>query len=112
MFSGEAGDEGRQGAVSEQGDFFGATQLGLGLEDTRPDPTHVDPQSVREELNAILAVAKAARDAAPWDMRTHRYHQVVFPQMSNWLPPDEAELLRRQFSLELERIEPLVKAAA
>lgn len=97
--------------MAEQGDFFGPSQLGLGLEDTRPDPTHVDPQSVREELTAILATARAARDEAPWDRRTHRYHQVVFPQMANWLPPDEADMLRRQFSLELERIEPLLAAA-
>ena len=95
----------------EQGDFFGPNQLDFGLEDTRPDPTHVDPQSVREELNALLAVARAAHDRAPWDRRTHRYHQVVFPQMANWLPPDEAEFLRRQFSLELERIEPMLEAA-
>jgi len=97
--------------MGEQDDLFGPAQLGLGLEDTRPDPTHVDPQSVREELNAILAVARAARDTAPWDRRTHQYHQVVFPQMTNWLPPEEAEFLRRQFELELERIEPLLAAA-
>lgn len=97
--------------MAEQGDLFGPAQLTFGLEDTRPDPTHVDPQSVREELNAILATARAARDAAPWDRRTHRYHQVVFPQMTNWLPPDEADFLRRQFTLELERIEPLLAAA-
>lgn len=101
--------------MTDQIDLFGhpsgPRQMGLALEDTRPDPTHVDPQSVREELGAILATAVAARDAAPWDRRTHRYHQVVFPQMANWLPADEAETLRRQFSLELERIEPLLAAA-
>lgn len=98
--------------MSEQGDFFNPAHVETPLQDTRPDPTYVDPQSVREELNAILAVAKAARDAAPWDMRTHQYHRVVFPQMSNWLPPEEAESLRQQFRLELERIDPLVRAAA
>lgn len=104
------GDNGTH--VTDQVDLFGAVpgQLGLDLEDTRPDPTYVDPQSVREELNAILLTAKAARDQAPWDRRTHQYHQVVFPQMANWLPPDEAELMRRQFSLELERIEALLAA--
>lgn len=96
--------------MSEQSELFGPSQLGLDLPDTRPDPTHVDQQSVREELNALLATAKAARDAAPWDRRAFRYHQVVFPQMTNWLPPDEAKLLRRQFSLELERIERMLAA--
>ena len=96
----------------DQIDLFGEQpgQPGLDLDDTRPDPTHVDPDSVREELNAILATARAASDHAPWDRRTHRYHQVVFPQMSNWLPPEEAETMRRQFSLELKRIEPLLDA--
>lgn len=98
--------------MMDQGDLFGSTrQLGLGLEDTRPDPTRIDPQSIREELNAILATARAARDEAPWDRRTHRYHQVVFPQMTNWLPADEAATLRQQFGLELERIEPMLANA-
>lgn len=98
--------------MMNQDDLFGGgRQLGLGLEDTRPDPTYVDPQGVREELHAILALARAARDEAPWDRRTHRYHQVVFPQMTNWLPAEEAETLRTQFGAELERIEPMLAAA-
>lgn len=97
--------------MADQGDLFGPAQLGLGLEDTRPDPTHVDPESVREELQAILATARAARDEAPWDRRTHRYHQVVFPQMANWIP-DEAERAQLcfDFARELERIELLLAA--
>lgn len=96
--------------MAEQGDFFGSAQLGLGLEDTRPDPTVVDPQEVREELVALLATARAARDAAPWDRRTHRYHKVVFPQMANWLPEDERNQLCFEFAAELERIEALLAA--
>ena len=96
--------------MGEQHDFFAPSQLGLGLEDTRADPTYVDPQSVRDELVAILAVARAARDVAPWDRRTHRYHQVVFPQMTNWLPDDEAAQLKLEFMAELERIELLLAA--
>ena len=96
--------------MSEQGDFFGPAQLGLGLEDTRPNPTQVDPAEVREELNAILATARAATDAAPWDQRTHRYHKVVFPQMANWLPDDERDQLCFEFARELERIELLLAA--
>lgn len=94
----------------DQGDLFGPAQLGLGLEDTRPDPTKVDPQAVREELLAILATARAAQDAAPWDRRTQRYHRVVFPQMANWLPPEEADQLRFAFLAELDRIELLLAA--
>ncbi len=96
--------------MDDQGDFFGNAQFGLGLEDTRPDPTQVDPQSVREELRAILAIARAATDAAPWDRRTHRYHAVVFPQMADWLPDDEADQLRFEFAQEIARIELLLAA--
>ena len=96
--------------MTNQPDLFGAKQLGLGLEDTRPDPTKVDPNEVRAELLEVLAIARAARDVAPWDRRTHRYHQVVFPQMANWLPDDEANQLRFEFARELERIEALLAA--
>jgi hypothetical protein len=96
--------------MNDEPDLFGSKQLGLGLEDTRPDPTSVDPESIRRELKALLTLAKSARDEAPWDRRTHRYHQVVFPQMANWLPDDEASQLCFEFARELERIEAMLAA--
>jgi hypothetical protein len=97
-------------AMPDEPDLYGPSQLGLGLEDTRPDPAKVDPEEVRQELRALLALAKAAHSEAPWDLRTHRYHQVVFPQMANWLPDDEAQQLCFEFAKELERIEHLLAA--
>jgi hypothetical protein len=96
--------------MPDEPDLFGPSQLGLGLEDTRADPTKVDPEEVRAELTAILALAKSAHDEAPWDRRTHRYHEVVFPQMANWLPDDEAQQLCFEFAKELQRIEALLAA--
>jgi hypothetical protein len=96
--------------MPDEPDLFGPSQFGLGLEDTRPDPTRIDPDEVRQELRALLELAKAARDEAPWDRRTHRYHEVVFPQMANWLPDDEANQLCFEFAKELERIEQLLAA--
>ncbi len=96
--------------MSDEPDLFGERQLGLGLDDTRRDPTKVDPQEIRQELRALLDLARAATDDAPWDRRTHRYHEVVFPQMANWLPEDEADQLRFEFAKELERIEALLAA--
>jgi hypothetical protein len=96
--------------MSDQSDLFGTQQLGLGLEDTRPDPTKIDPEEVRQELMALLEIARAAHIAAPWDRRTQRYHQVVFPQMARWLPEDEAAQLCFEFAQELERIEALLAA--
>ena len=96
--------------MPDEPDLFGPSQLGLGLEDTRPDPTKVDQDEVRQELKALLALAKSAQDNAPWDRRTHRYHEIVFPQMANWLPEDEAAQLCFEFAMELERIERLLAA--
>jgi len=96
--------------MSDQPDLFGARQLGLGLEDTKPDPTQIDPEEVRQELVALLQIARSANETAPWDRRTQRYHQVVFPQMARWLPEDEAAQLCFEFARELERIEALLAA--
>lgn len=81
--------------------------------DLFPEKPHVevvDPNDVRVELLEILRIAREARDVAPWDRRTQRYHEVVFPQMANWLPEDEAQQLCFEFAKELERIEQLLAA--
>lgn len=70
----------------------------------------VDPDKVRAELLEIMRIAREAQDEAPWNRRTHQYHQVVFPQMASWLPDDEASQLCFEFSRELERIEALLAA--
>ena len=48
------------------------------------------PDEVRARLHKILAEARAARSLPPWDRRTTRMYQIVFPQMANWLPEPEA----------------------
>jgi len=40
----------------------------------------------------------------PWDERTLGLHQTVFPQMTNWLPDDEARQLRLEFEIEVVRL--------
>lgn len=71
----------------------------------------VDPEDVRAELIDLLATARAARDAAPWDRRTQRYHRTVYPQMARWLSDrDEAAQLCLAFAVELDRIELLLAA--
>jgi len=58
---------------------------------------------VRVELHKLLAEAKAAQ-SMPWDARTLRLHQTVFPQMADWLPEEEAAQLRFAFAEELQRL--------
>ena len=83
-----------------QGDLFAdepARNDGVGV---------ADPDRVRARLHMLLAQARAARSAPPWDEKTTRMYQIVFPQMANWLPPDEAEQLRFEFERELRRLTP------
>jgi hypothetical protein len=52
----------------------------------------------------ILAQARAAK-SLPWSPREVLYYQTVFPQMTNWLPDEEAAQLRFEFQSELARLE-------
>ena len=62
-----------------------------------------DPDKVRSELRSILARAKAAPNV-PWKPSEQNFYRLVFPQMTNWLPDDEAKQLRFEFEQELERL--------
>ncbi|MGO8737436.1 hypothetical protein [Rhodoblastus sp.] len=63
-----------------------------------------EPNEVRLRLQKMLAEAKAAASISPWNERTTRINQTIFPQMANWLPPAEAEQLRNEFRFELKRL--------
>jgi hypothetical protein len=77
-------------AMSQQPDLFPA----------EPRRETVDPAEVRDEMIGLLATARAALDAAPWDARRQRFWRTVYSQMSRWLTdPDEAEQLCFEFLL-------------
>lgn len=86
-------------------------QLGFDLGD-KPAGTSYQPvlSEIREDLQEILASARSVTAEAPWDERTFRYNKVVFPQMTRWLPDEEAAQLCFEFSREIERIEQLMAA--
>ena len=86
-----------------QPDLFDPDPQDLPDEERPPLVYRADPQKVREELHALLAKAKAA-SSLPWSREDLRYHQTVFPQMSRWLPQDEAAQLCFAFSQEVERL--------
>jgi hypothetical protein len=85
-------------------------QFGFALEGMGNPVKPVSAHAVRLELYDILETAKAAQDHAPWDMELHRKHRATFSEKAKILPPEEAEFLRRQFVMELERIELLLAA--
>lgn len=93
-------------AVSRQADLFLADEPEL-LQDQPERVFRPTPEDVRNELLALLAKARAAH-TMPWPAREAGMWQVVFPQMTNWLPPDEGDQLRFEFAQEMQR---LAKAA-
>jgi hypothetical protein len=62
-----------------------------------------DPARIRLQLVALLERAREAT-AMPWPERDTRIWQIAFPQLTHWLPPDEADQLRFEFAQEMQRL--------
>ena len=63
-----------------------------------------DPDSVRSRLHKILAEARSAQKL-PWEPTRASLYRTIFPQMTNWLPEEEAAQLRFEFAAEIARLE-------
>jgi hypothetical protein len=88
---------------ARQLDLF-RTDEPLSDEEYRGPVFEADPQEVRAELNELVATLRAAK-TLPWDADRVGVWRVVFPQMSDWLPAEEARQLCRDFEAELVRLE-------
>lgn len=86
-----------------QFDLFGDDQPEHFDEDAAPTRYVGDPDRVRARLNRILAEVRAA-ETLPWDAAELSLYRTIFPQMTNWLPDDEARQLCFAFEEELERL--------
>lgn len=62
-----------------------------------------DQARIRLQLVTLLETARKAA-TMPWPERDARMWQIAFPQLTNWLPPDEAGQLRFEFAQEMERL--------
>ena len=82
------------GEREDQPDMFGAES---------PPAYRPDPDKVRRRLQRMLAEARAA-ETMPWRPAIVSLYQTIFPQMSNWLPEDEAAQLRLEFDKEMQRL--------
>jgi len=87
-----------------QPDFFGAQEQPDLFGDSRPPPYRPDPDKVRSRLHKILGEARAAQ-RLPWEPTRTSLYRRIFPQMTLWLPEDEAAQLRFDFETELVRLE-------
>jgi hypothetical protein len=83
--------------------FKSDTQADMSGADAPPVVYRADPDKVRLRLERILAEARAA-DTMPWDSPQRNLYKTIFPQMTNWLPDEEAEQYRFQFEQEWERL--------
>ena len=90
---------------NRQMDLFGAdSEPELFDEENYVAPVYrADPDKVRLELLRILGEARAAKKT-PWSDYHTRLYQTIFPQMTNWLPDEEAAQLRFEFETELKRL--------
>jgi hypothetical protein len=89
-------------ASPRQGDLF-IRDEDDDLSEDRPTPVYrADPEKVRVELHKMLAEARAAQEM-DWEQR--RLYRTIFPQMSNWLPKDEAARLCSELEAEMSRLE-------
>jgi hypothetical protein len=91
-------------ALNRQPDLFLSDPQPELLEDRPEHVYRADPEEVRRDLHRLLAQARAA-DAMPWEPRKVRLYRTIFPQMSLWLPDEEAAQLRFEFEAELRRLE-------
>jgi hypothetical protein len=60
--------------------------------------------TVRAEANKVLEKARIAKEM-PWTAKEVAFWKTVFPQMTNWLPQEEAAQLRSAFIEEISRLE-------
>src|SRR5262249_11912442 len=72
-----------------QGDLFADDQPDPWDEDDETPVYRADPGEVRAELPEILAEARAAT-TMPWEASKLSLYRTIFPQMTNWLPDDDA----------------------
>lgn len=93
----------------QQDDLFGNAQPSLFPEAAAPVDYRPDPDKVRAKIIRIITEARSA-ETFPWDSARQKFYRTVVPQMSLWLPDEEAAQLRFEFETEVKRLE-LAEAA-
>ena len=87
---------------SSQTDLFGTQADMFG-----PPPKQAYAPSlapVRAEVHRVLEKARIAKEM-PWTAKEVAFWKTVFPQMTDWLPEEEAAQLRSAFMEEMCRLE-------
>lgn len=85
-------------AIDAQGSLFGNGRMGPPTRTSLPDP-----QAIRGRLGRLLETLRAS-ETMPLSDRDLRMWQTVVPNMTRWLPDDEADAIRTEFAHEMERL--------
>lgn len=94
------------GRALESSDDSAMSQLDLFIQPAVAEPTVPSVESIRERLEKLL---KSLRDAEvmPLTARELAFWEVVTPQMSNWLPPEEKRAVCDEFDAQIARLRTL-----
>jgi hypothetical protein len=63
-----------------------------------------DPAKVRARLERILGEARGAA-TLPWERDRVGLYKIIVPDMTRWLPDDEAATWRAEFEAQMARLE-------
>ena len=81
-----------------QGSLFGADRMAAPTGKLEPDP-----QAIRERLGRLLDTLRGS-DNMPLSDKDARMWRIVVPNMTRWLPDDEADAIRSEFASEMARL--------
>ena len=87
-------------AADTQGSLFGEGRMAPPARTSLPDL-----QAIRERLGRLLETLRAS-ETMPLSDRDVRMWRTVVPNMTRWLPDDEANAIRTEFAHEMERLGP------
>jgi hypothetical protein len=71
-----------------------------------------DMDAIRNRLTQLIDTLRAAEREMPLSDRDLRMWQTVLPNMTKWLPENEAQPIRASFAKEVERLAATSRAGA
>ena len=63
-----------------------------------------DPERVRSRIDGILAELRGEISARHWEYGRASFFRMAFPNLTCWLPDDEAARLESEFEAEMARL--------
>lgn len=84
--------------LDAQGSLFGDSGMAAPARTSAPDP-----QAIRGRLGRLLETLRES-ESMPLSEKDMRMWKTVVPNMTRWLPDDEADAIRSEFANEMQRL--------